>query len=1064
VNRIVEWFARNGVAANLMVLLILAGGLLTIGQIKKEVFPEIASDRIEVSVVYPGAAPEEVEEGICVRIEEAIQGVDGIKQITSVATEGFGAVTVELLAGADSRRALEDVKARVDAIDTFPEQAEKPVVQELTLKRQVLNVAVSGEAEERTLKRLGERVRDEVSALPGITQVELVTARPYEIAIELSEDSLRHYGVTFSEVADAVRRSSLDLPGGSLRTEGGEILLRTKGQAYRGADFERIVLRALPDGTRLLVGDVARVNDGFAETDQFASFDGKPAVMVQVFRTGAQSALAISATVKEYVREAQARMPEGISLTLWQDDSNYLKSRIELLTRNGFFGLILVFLMLALFLRFRLALWVSFGIFVSFLGTFWLLPLFDVSINLMSMFAFVLVLGIVVDDAILVGENIYAHQQRHRDGLTGAIRGAQEVAKPVIFAVLTTVAAFLPLLMVPGNTGKIIGIIPIIVIVTIGFSLVESLLVLPAHLRNIRPDDDKNKRGVSGLWRRFQSGFSERLERFVERVYQPVLKRCLHARYLTVAVALFILLSTVGLVGGGWIKSVFFSPVEGDNVAAMLTMPLGTPADVTARAVRQLEESALQLRQQIDGNKMNGEKSVFRHMLASVGEQPFLTAQRQGAGNLVFMITGAHLGEVHIELAPSEEREGSSTELANRWRELTGPIPGAEEVTFTASVFTTGEPINVQLSGLNLADLREAAAAVKMRLAEYPGVTGIADSFRAGKQEIKLEIKPAAEALGLTLRDLGAQVRQAFYGEEAQRIQRGRDEVKVMVRYPEDRRRSLADLEQMRIRMPDGVEIPFSEVAEVELGRGYSTIRRVDRRRAINITAEVDQAQISANDVAEDLKRTLLAELVAHYPGMTFSLEGERREQAETVDGLMRGFVLALILIYALLAIPFRSYIQPIIVMAAIPFGLVGAVLGHVIMGIELTILSMFGLVALSGVVVNDSLVLVDFINRKVAAGIPLLDAVRSAGAARFRPIVLTSLTTFAGLTPLLLERSVQAQFLIPMAVSLGFGVIFCTFISLLLVPSLYLILQDLHWAGAKVIGSEEKEKTAVEM
>ncbi len=1069
-NRAIAWFAENSVSANLLMFLILGGGLWTAMSLKQEIFPEFSSDLITVSVVYLGAAPEEVEEGVCIRIEEEIQSLEGIKRITSTAVEGVGVVTVELLPGVDTRKLLDDIKNRVDAIDTFPEETEKPVIQEVIVRRQVINVAILGNADEVTLKYLGERVRDEIAALPGITQVELSNARPYEISIEVSEDALQRYGLTFDEVVRAVRRSSLDLPGGSVKTSGGEILLRTKGQAYRGPEFDELVLRSFPDGTRLRLGDVAQVVDGFADTDQSARFDSKPSVMVQVFRVGEENALEIAEAIKDYVSQAQPRMPEGITLTIWQDFSRILRGRLDLLIRNGRAGLVLVFLSLALFLRLRLAFWVALGIPISFLGAIWLMPTFDVSINLISLFAFIAVLGIVVDDAIVIGENIYTHQQRGKKGLRAAVDGAQELAMPVIFAVMTTVAAFAPLLSVPGNMGKIMKFIPLIVIPTLLFSLVESLFILPAHLSHSRSKGHPDpSRGIRGIWGRFQEGFAGKLRRFIDTVYRPILELGLRWRYLTLAIGVSILLITFGLVGGGWIKFLFFPNVDAANVVALLTMPQGTPVEVTADAVRRLEESAQKLRKELEAEGGGIHHGVFRHVLASIGEHPF-SASQSPPGQSTSSFSGAHLGEVNIELAPSEERSITSPEIASRWRNLTGPIPDAQELTFTSSLFSTGEAINIQLAvpdrfnrGLDYDQLKVVADELKRRLNNYSGVIDIRDSFRPGKQEVELSITPAAEALGLSLSDLARQVRQAFYGEEAQRIQRGRDDIRVMVRYPADGRRSLGDLENMRIRTPSGGEVPFSVAATAKLGRGYAAIQRTDRRRTVNVTADVDHSKANANEILADLTGSALPKLLADHPGISYSLEGEQREQSETLDGLKHGFGIALLMIYALLAVPFRSYIQPLIVMAAIPFGMVGAIWGHIIMGMDLTILSMFGIVALTGVVVSDSLIMVDFVNRTRADGTPIEKALRQAGVARFRPILLTSLTTFAGLTPLLLERSLQAQFLIPMAISLGFGVLFATFITLLLVPVGYFILEDLKHLGARLLGRQDEVEEEIE-
>ena len=1041
----IEWFARNGVAANLMMVFIMMSGIIAVTTVRKEVFPEIELDRINIQVPYLGAAPEEVEDAVTIRIEEAIQGLDGIKQIQSTAAEGMGTVTVELELGADARKVVDEVKSSVDAITTFPVEAEKPIIRELTSRMQVADIAISGDVDLFTLKATAERVRDELTAIPGITQVEIVSAPPYEISIEVSEVALRRHGLTFDQLADAVRRSSLDLPGGSVRTEGGEILLRTIGQAYRGEEYENLVLWTRADGSRLRVGDVATVVDGFAETDQFARFDRTPTMMVSVFRTGDQSAIELGEMTHAYIDEAQTRLPDGLSLTIWQDSAESLSGQLALMLRTGATGFVLVFVALTLFLDLRLALWVSLGIPISFLGALALMPTFDVSINMMSLFAFVTVLGIVVDDAIIVGENIFRHQEEHGEGLRGSIEGAQEIAKPVIFAVLTTVAAFTPLLFVPGMMGKIFRVIPLIVIPCLLFSLIESLGILPAHLSHLK------KRGTPGVWGRFQGLFANGLKQFIRRVYQPTLEFGLRWRYLTAAVGVATLILTGGMVLGGWTSFHFFPSMEVDVMGASVTLPQGTPVSVTSAAVEKLEVGAARLRARLQ--EETGQ-DYFRHVAASVGDQPM--ASRGGPMGPMLSLAAAHVGEVAVELAPSEERVYTSEQLGFMWRELTGPIPEAVDVDFTMSMMTPGDDVDVQLAGPNIDDLRAAADDVKRRLAEYAGVFGISDSFRAGKEEMQLSIRPAAQTLGLTLQDLGRQVRQAFYGEEAQRIQRGRDDVRVMVRYPRDDRRSLGDLENMRVRTPNGGEVPFSQVAVVEPGRGFASIRRVDRNRAVNVTASVDAAVTSSGQVVSDLEARILPEVLASYPGVFYSFEGAQAEQVDAVAGLQLGFILALLMIFALLAVPLRSYVQPLIIMSAIPFGLVGAVWGHFIMGLDVTMMSMFGLVALSGVVVNDSLIMVDFINRKRRLHLDVATAVREAGVNRFRPILLTSLTTFVGLVPLMLSKSFNAAFMIPMAVSLAFGVLFATFITLMLVPTAYLILDDFQRTMGTLFGRPE--------
>ena len=1051
----------------MMVFIIVSGAIATTA-VKEEIFPEIELDRVSITVPYLGAAPEEVEAGVVIRIEEAIQGIDGIKEIQSTASEGNALVMVELELGADARRVVDEVKNQVDAITTFPIQTEKPIVRELIARNQVTDISISGATDVFTLKAIAERVRDELSVLPEITQVDIVSAPPYEISIEVSETALRRHGLTFDQVADAVRRSSLDLPGGSVRTDGGEILLRTIGQAYRGNEYEDLVLWTRADGTRLQLGDVATVVDGFAETDQQARFDLDTTVMVSVFRTGDQSALDIAAAVHDYVDRTQPQMPEGISLTIWQDQAEILNDRLTLMLRNGATGFALVFVVLALFPRAAPRL----------LGQPRdpnLVPRGD------RPDAGARGLGqrhlpVRVHPRARHRGRRRDHRRREHLPAPGESRGrharlhegAREIAKPVVFAVLTTVAAFMPLMFVPGMMGKIFRVIPLVVVPCLLFSLLESLGILPAHLSHLP------KRGAPGPWRRFQQVFATGLKSFIRSVYQPLLEAALRWRYVTAAIGLSTLILTGGMVLGGWTSFHFFPSIEADFMAASLTMPQGTPVDVTSQAVEKLEAGAARLRDRLE--RETG-MDYFRHVSAAVGDQPMMS---RGGGPMgpMQVASAANLGEVTVELAPAETRAYTSEELGALWRDMTDPIPEAVEVNFDMSIMSPGDDVDVQLAGPDLDRLRMAAEDVKRRLTAYAGVYEISDSFRAGKVEMQLGIKPAAETLGLTLQDLGRQVRQAFYGEEAQRIQRGRDDIRVMVRYPRDDRRSLGDLENMRIRTPNGAEVPFGQVAQVEPGRGFASIKRVDRNRAVNVTASVDPALTTAGAVIADLRTRILPEVLADYPGVFYTFEGAQAEQVEAVGGLQRGFFLALLMIFALLAVPLRSYMQPLIIMGAIPFGLVGAIWGHMMMGLDVTMMSMFGLVALTGVVVNDSLVMVDFINRsrkvhaevgsrvRQAGGQPraphafestgLHLAIREAGSNRFRPILLTSLTTFFGLAPLMLERSMQAAFLVPMAVSLAFGVLFATFITLILVPTAYLILDDMQQAMRRMFGREE--------
>lgn len=1061
-TQVIAWFARNRVAANLLTGFFIVAGLFALPNIKREVFPEFNSNWVIVQVPYPGAAPEETEVALCARVEEAVLAIEGVKQVVSTAAESVGIVAIELFPETDTQKFLHDVKTKVDAIETFPAEAEKPVVSEIIVRKQVINVAVSGNVSERELKRAGERVRDELLALPGVTQVELANMRPYEVAIELSEDRMREYGLTFDEVAAAVRQGSLDLPGGMLRTHGGEILLRAKTQAYTRADFEKLPVRTHTDGSRLTLGQVANVVDGFAETDLASRFDGKPAVLVRVFRVGDQSALEIAQVVKDYVTSAGPRMSAGITLGTWQDDSTYLRSRLGLLLRDGWGGLMLVFASLALFLRFRVACWVAFGIPVAFMAMLWLMPIMDVSISLITLFAFIVVLGILVDDAIVFGENIYTHQQRYGPGVETTVNAAMEVAMPVVFGVLTTVAAFVPLLFLEGNTGKILRYIPLIVIPMLLISLVECLCCLPAHLRDMPDTRSVQQRpGIGGWWARFQTWFADGAERMIVRLYEPLLETCLRWRYLAVSLGLAALIITVAAYAGGHFRFVFFPNVEGDNVAAWVSFPRGTSVETTQAAVSKLEEAAQKVRRDIAAEGVDG-TNIFRHFLTTVGHQPFRMESERAGGNWGNDHVGGHNGEVHIETAPAEERTLSSTAIAQRWRAATGEIPGATEQGFSASIFSAGKPINIRLSGPDMLTLQRASADLKQRLSAYSDVQDIADTFQMGKREIQVRLSPDAELLGLREADLARQVRQAFYGEEAQRLQRNRDDVRVMVRYPPEQRRSTFDLRDMHVRLADGRHVPLSEVASLEQGRGYANIRRVDGRRSVSVTADVDTSKVEPDTLIAKLREHDLPALLEAHPGLQYSFEGARQDQEKTLNSMLRAYMIAIVLIYALLAIPLQSYLQPFIVMSAIPLGLIGAVLGHLILGMDLTVLSIFGMVALTGVTVNDSLVMVDFVNRNREKYPSLLEAVRVSGVARFRAIMLNSLTTFVGVAPLVFfEKSVQAKFLIPMAVSLGFGIMFATVITLLLVPAIYLIQEDVRNAWRWLYGSTAPETSA---
>jgi multidrug efflux pump subunit AcrB len=1037
----VAWFAKNHVAANLLMLFLLLAGVVTGLTMKLEVFPETSLDQISISMEYRGASPAEVEEAIIRRIEENVAGLAGIKRIDSQAREGFASVTIEVMTDWDLKELLDEVKAEVDRITTFPEEAEEPVVQEMTRRTQVINVVVYGDAPEATIKHLTEKIKDDITNLPGITYAELFGIREGEIHIEISEHTLRRYGLTLGQIAEAVRTASLDLPAGRVKTTGGEILVRTKGRRYYAADYEDVAVITRPDGSKVTLGNIANLKDGFEDVDVTTRFDGKLAGVIEVYRVADQNALTVSDTVKRYVEEIRPSLPQGVDIDSYQDRSEVLRSRINLLLRNMAFGLVLVSILLGLFLNVRLAFWVTLGIPISFAAGIWALPRFDVSINMISLFAFITVLGIVVDDAIVIGENIFRKHDEGLKGLDGAVQGALEVGRPVIFAVLTTVVAFWPLLLGTGTMGKVMRNIPIVVILVLVGSLVEALFILPAHLGR-----SKYNSTHPGAHRQEDKLVARGLHWVVSVPYATLVDFCIRWRYATMAVGIAVLLLTVGMWKGGWIKFTLFPKVESDTLICSLTMPAGTPVERTTEIAAHLERSAREALTKADKERLGDVPPLFKHSISSVG------LHMAGRGPMAMGPSiGSHLAQVRVEILEGEERDVTATQLATAWREKAGLIPDAESVTFQSALFSAGNPIEVHLSLDNHEQLLEAADDLKKELTGYPGVFDVEDSFLPGKEEMQLKLKLAARSLGLTLNDLAQQVRHAFYGAEALRFQRDQDEVKVLVLYPESERKSLGDVEQMRIRLPDGFEVPFSQVAEVKMEQGYASIERAQRRRVIKVAADVDETITNANEVRMDLVSRFLPQLQDSYAGLRYTIEGEGKEQQESLADVVRGFVIALFGIYALLAIPFRSFSQPLIVMSAIPFGLVGAVTGHLIMGHNLSLLSMFGIVGLAGVVVNDSLVLVDATNRFRDQGLSAREAITRAGPLRFRAVILTSLTTFAGLTPMLLERSLQAQFLIPMAISLGFGVLFSTGITLLLVPSLYMILDDVHGLLANI-------------
>jgi len=1051
-----KWSINNRVTVNLVMIFIITAGVITVSNMRRELFPQFALDFINVTVPYPGASPEEIEEGICVKIEEKIKGIEGISRTFSDANEGFGSVTVELESNADSKTVLDDIKKEVDRIDTFPEETEKPIVTEIVKRDPTVSVAIYGDVSERLLRETAEKIRDDLIDLAPISLVDLVGVRDYEISVEVSEENLRRYSISFDHVVRALKTGSIDLPGGAIKTRYGEILVRSKGQLYTGREFENIPLITQPDGTVVRLGQVAKIIDGFEDVDIRTRFNGKPAALVQVNRTSQEDVIEIAGAVREYVKKYKQKMPDEINLAIWLDLSTVVQDRIDLLLRNGVQGITLVFIILALFLNFRLAFWVSVGIPISFMAAFLVLDSLDETINMISLFAFIMTLGILVDDAIIVGENIFRHHGKGKSPAVAVIDGLKEVGGPVVMAVTTTVVAFTPLMFISGIMGKFMAVMPLAVIAILVVSLGEALVILPAHLHQAltRSRSDKSK---FSLWHeRMRQKVENGLNYVIENYYRSAIEYVVKNRYFTLSIGLGVLIISLGIVKGGYVPFVFMPKGESDWIIAEVGYPLGTPYSVSEKTVEHLEKKAFELNTVFSKmSKKNG--GLVVNTFSLVG----LIPRRDWKP----MELGSHVGQVWIELVNSEKRPSLSVNtIINKWRSLTGEVPGIDTLTFsTIEGGPAGNPIEIQLAGRDFKQLRLAADELKAEIKTYPGTLDIADNFKPGKEEKKVRVKQGARPLGITMGDIAMQLRQAFYGEEALRIQRGRDDIKVMVRYAEKDRQSLSGIEEIRIRTADGMEIPIEEVAEITDSRAYAVINRVNRKRVITVISDINEASANASKIVSELNKDFLPKLVERYPDLKYDLEGQEKRTRESLDSLEKGFTLALMVIFLLLASQFRSYIQPVIIMMAIPFGLIGAIFGHLIMGMQLTMISLFGIVALSGIVVNDSLILIDFINRAGRNGMEIETAVIESGKVRFRPVMLTSITTIAGLFPLLLERSFQAQFLIPMAISISFGLLFATLLTLLYVPALYLIIIDIKKLFSARFQREEGQREKAE-
>lgn len=1010
----IAWMAGNSVAANLLMLILLVGGIVLGSSTTQEVFPEIEMDTVSVTVSYPGASPEEIERSIVQAVEESIEGIEGIEDITSVANENSATIQAELLDGADVDRVWQDIKTEVDRITTFPDEAEDPRITIDSRKRSVLTLVISGNVSELVLRDYANQLEDALLRNPEITQADVTGVRDLETHVEISRNTLRKYNLTLTDVASKIRKASVELGGGSLKTAQGEILVRVADRKLVAKDFESIPVLTDSSGASIYLGDIAKIWDGFEDTDEWSSFDGNRAVSVDVYRIGSQTPMSVATAALDVVEEFKVDLPPSVNVGSHHNRYIMFQDRADLLLSNAYIGLSLVFIFLALFLDIRLAFWVSLGIPISFLGAFVFLPFTDFSINMITMFAFIITLGIVVDDAIVVGENVFYHRNLGKSNVQAAIDGAKEVMVPVTFSVITNIITFLPLYFVPGTMGKIFKYIPVVVGIVFFISLIESLFILPAHLAH-----SGERSTIPGLgWLiRFQQRFSTRFEKFIAEQYGRFISKLVTYRYAVLGTALAILFITVGFALSGRLGMVLFPTVESDYAYGAITMPYGTPVE----RIREVEEQLFKSANSVIAD--NGGEQLSTGVLTKITNNE-LTAR--------------------IYLTEPDVRPISTSTVTELWREAVGSVAGAEAVDFVADRGGpgSGKGVTIQLSHRDNAILEQASMELAESMALLKGVSDIDDGTARGKRQFDIKLLSAGEAAGLSSREVADQLRNAFYGAEAIKQQVGQDEVTVRVRLPESERASVATFDDLVLTLPNGGEMLLRDAALITRAFADTSIKREDGRRIRSVTGNVTPRKLS-EQVINSVTADILPDLLQKYSGLNYSLEGKQADMRDSVNSLITGLMLTLLAIYALLAIPFKSYAQPLIVLLCIPFGMVGAVIGHVIMDYSLSLMSMFGLVALSGVVVNDSLVLVDFTNRLRREGYTAREAVISGAIKRFRPILLTTITTCGGLAPMILETSRQARFLIPMAISLGFGILFATFITLVLVPCFYLVFED---------------------
>ena len=1028
---LISWFIGNPVAANLLMVVLLVGGALSASNLQRQVFPTISPGTVVIAVPYPGATPAEVEEGITRRVDEAVIGIDGVKRVRSTAAENLASIVVETSDFANVQLVKDDIESAIDRLSDFPpENAEKPIIGAPLPTGGVVTLVVVGDVEPMALRKAAEQVERDLLTQPGISLVSLQGDRDLEISIEVSEATLRQLDLSFEDVANAVRRSSLDLAGGSINSESGEILLRTNQKRQTGREFESVVIRSQPDGSIITLADIAEIRDGFVRAELLNLYNGRPAIFVKVSRAEAEDVLVVKGRVDQFLADYQ--VPSGIELLELDDETDLLRERINLLLKNGLYGFALVFLFLVLMLDLKLAVWVSVGIATAFMGGILLFGALGFTITMVSLFGLIIVLGLVVDDAIVIGENIDAERAAGKSGIEAASEGARKVFAPVMVGVLTSVAAFAPLLLTSGTFSDITRAIPIVVISVLLVSIIEAFWILPSHLSS----SAQWSRGILKSEGQRVSGW---LGRIRDTVIRPGVAFAARWRYATVGIAFAFFLLCIGLVSNGHVRFIFFPIIEGNNLTASVSMPAGAPFERTEEAIKRVTDAAYVAAAEIE--EETGE-TLFASLTATTGGR---ASSSSGPGSESTFASQENIGQVRIELTAFGKRYTPAVDIERAWRQAVGEIEGADQLSFSSGFVNFGADIEFELAHSDEDQLIAAAEEMKRQLEDIDGVGDIEDSFDLGKRQLVFELTDAGRSAGLRESDIASQVRRGFFGEEVQRIQRGREEIRVYVRYPEATRGNLDALDKFQVVLPNGSRAPLLTVAKVAESRAYSSIERIDGRRIVTVSADVDEALTTPNDANETILDQVMPSLESASPGLRWVRAGATREQNEDLASLAQAFIVVLLIIFALIATQLRSYLQPLAILVSIPLGVAGAILGHFVLGYSLSFVSMFGIVALSGVAVNSSVVLVDFYNQKRAAGFSSIEAAAEASGRRFRPILLTTLTTALGLAPLLLETSPQAQFLIPMGVSLGFGIVVSGFMVLFVTPAVAVIIDDVR-------------------